>query len=285
MDARSPSVEMLWETTDPHEALMKRFGFRDASAAARWIADVLEQHWGLDMTGCGRLVISDHNVIAWIEVAGRQFIVKWSASPHRFSHLKDAAHLVAWLDTEGLPVAAPVPAADGRVLVELGNESMGRVRSWLPLPGRRFLVGVLPVMPGELLSVEDHAQVEDAGRMLARLHQTLAAYPGPPGGRGRRKRTQLVHNDFRSANLLHDGDEICAVLDFEEIKYDTRAADIGKSAVLLATRYRNWGPTTREVRQVYIDAYDEHADEPLTTTERREVDDDVAKHLAAFGWA
>jgi homoserine kinase type II len=68
MDASSPTVEMLWESTDPHAALGKRFGFRDAPDAARWVAEVLEQHWAFEVTGCGRLVISDHNVVAWIAV-------------------------------------------------------------------------------------------------------------------------------------------------------------------------------------------------------------------------
>lgn len=276
---------MLWESTDPHEALTKRFGFRDVSNAAEWVAETLDQHWDLDLTRCGRLVISDHNVIAWIEVGGRHLVMKWSAIPNRFKHLNDAARLVAWLDTEGLPVAAPLPASDGGPLVELSNDSKGSVRSRLPLRGSRFLVGLLPVVAGELLSVEDPRQVEDAGRMLATLHETLAAYPGRPAGRGRRDRTQLVHNDFRSANLLHDGDKICAVLDFEEIKHDTRAADIGKSAVLLATRYRDWGPTSNDVRDTYVEAYNDHANEPLTTAERREVDEAVDRHLNAFGWA
>ena len=33
---------------------------------------------------------------------------------------------------------------------------------------------------------------------------------------------QLVHNDFRSANVLHDGTGITAVLDFEEVAYRSR---------------------------------------------------------------
>lgn len=191
---------------------------------------------------------------------------------------------MAWLDAEGLPVAAPIPASDGTLLMELSNDARGRLRSRLPLPSSRLLVGVLPVVTGELLSVEDPRQVEQAGQMLATLHETLAAYPGRPGGRGRRDGAQLVHNDFRSANLLHDGEGICAVLDFEEMKHDTRAADVGKSAVLLGTKYRDWGPTSEDVRDAYVDAYNDHAHAPLTATERREVHDTVAEHLNAFGW-
>lgn len=75
------------------------------------------------------------------------------------------------------------------------------------------------------------------------------------------------------------------MLDFEEITYDTRVADIAKSAALLATRYRDWGPTGEEVRAVYVDAYSDHASVPLTASERREIDGRVASHLKAFGWA
>jgi homoserine kinase type II len=86
------------------------------------------------------------------------------------------------------------------------------------------------------------------------------------------------------ANILHDGTRISAVLDFEEITYDTRVADIAKSAVLLATRYREWGPTGEGVRAAYLDAYDRHADDRLTIAERQEVDARVAALLTSFGW-
>ena len=276
---------MLWESTDPHKALTKRFGFSDASNAAEWVAETLDQHWDLDLTRCGHLVISDHNVIAWIEVGGRHLVMKWSATPDRFKHLEDAARLVAWLDTKGLPVVAPLPASDGGPLVGAQQRFEGECVVPVAAAGQPIPGGLLPVVAGELLSVENPRHIEDAGRMLATLHETLATYPGRPAGRGRRDRTQLVHNDFRSANLLHDGDKICAVLDFEEINHDSRAADIGKSAVLLATRYRDWGPTSTDVRDTYVEAYNDHADEPLTTAERREVDEAVDRHLSAFGWA
>ena len=278
------AVEMLWESTDPRQELTTRFGFRDGAATADWVADVLRRYWELDVVRCDRLVISGRNVMAWVEAGDRPFIAKWSSLPHRFSRLEDAARLVSWLDSQEVPVAAPIAACDGRLLIELGNETKGKLRSRLPLPGNRFLVGVLPVVGGDLLSVEDPAQVNDAGRMLAKIHQAMAAYPGPLDGRGRRARGQLVHNDFRSANILHDGTQISAVLDFEEITHDTRVADIAKSAVLLATRYRDWGPTSESVRTAYLDAYSDQAHDPLTTSERHEIDQRIATHLKTFGW-
>jgi homoserine kinase type II len=276
---------MLWESADPSQELTRRFGFRDGASAAEWVVDVLKRYWELEVVRCDRLVISDRNVMAWVQAGGRPFIAKWSSLPHRFSHLRDAARLVAWLDTQAVPVAAPIAATDGRLLVELGNDARGPLRSRLPLPGSRFLVGVLPVVEGDLLAVEDPRQVDDAGRMLATMHQALATYPGHAGRRGQGGRTQLLHNDFRSANVLHDGTRISAVLDFEEITCDTRVADIAKSAVLLATRYRDWGPTSESVRTAFLNAYDRHARDPLTTSERHELDARIAAHLKTFGWA
>lgn len=276
---------MLWESTDPGLALRKRFGFRDGVSAAEWVADVLERYWELEAVSCDRLVISGRNVMAWVQAGGRRLVVKWSSLPHRFSHLEDAARLVAWLDTQAVPVAAPIAATDGRLLVELGNGARGRLKSRLPLPGTRFLVGVLPVVEGDLLAVENPVLVDEAGRMLATIHEALARYPGQVGRRGRSAHMQLVHNDYRSANILHDGTRISAVLDFEEITYDTRVADIAKSAVLLATRYREWGPTDESVRSAYLSAYDRHAHDSLTSSERHDIDARIAKHLKTFGWA
>ena len=175
-----PAVEMLWESADPGQELTKRFGFSDGASAAEWVADVLERYWQLDVVRCDRLVISGRNVMAWVQAGGRRLIAKWSSLPHRFSHLEDAARLVAWLDTQAVPVAAPIAAADGRLLVELGNGARGQLRSRLPLPGSRFLVGVLPVVEGDLLAVEDPGQVDDAGRMLATIHHALATIRGRP---------------------------------------------------------------------------------------------------------
>jgi homoserine kinase type II len=280
-----PAVEMLWESADPGQELTRRFGFCDGASGAEWVADVLERYWELDVVRCDRLVISHRNVMAWVQAAGRPFIAKWSSLPHRFSHLKHAARLVGWLDTQAVPVAAPIAATDGRLLVDLGNDARGQLRSRLPLPGSRFLVGVLPVVEGDLLAVDDPGQVDDAGRMLATVHQALATYPGRAGRRRRGAHAQLLHNDFRSANILHDGTGISAVLDFESITCDTRVADVAKSAVLLATRYRDWGPTSESVRTAYVDAYDRHARDPLTTSERHELDARIAAHLKTFGWA
>lgn len=177
--------------------------------------------------------------MAWLTVGDRRLIAKWSAFPSLFSRLGEAARVTTWLASSGIPVAAPMPDLNGRLLVELGNPARGRARAALPLPGSRFLLGVVPVVGGDLLDVSDPAQVRDAGLMLATVHDALAAYPHQtPRGGVRPEPKQLVHNDFRSANILHEGTKITAVLDLEELTYDTRVADLAKSAVLLVNMER-----------------------------------------------
>lgn len=204
---------------------------------------------------------------------------------NRFGFHEGAASVAEWLDSHGVPVAAPIPAADGRLLVEFANDRKGRLRSRLPLPSSRFLLGVFPVLEGDLLDVDDSAQVTDAGRMLATVHEELASCPVRVGRCRPRAQEQLVHNDFRSANILHDGSRVTAVLDLEEITYGTRVADVAKSAVLLGTRYRQWEPTSECTRTAYVAAYNNQARDPLTSSEQRELDQRIVAVLKSMGWA
>ena len=118
--------------------------------------------------------------------------------------------------------------------------------------------------------------------MLATLHQALAAYPHRIDGGGSTGRGQLVHNDFRSANILQDGTSIAAVLDFEEVTYRTRVADLAKAPVLLGTRYRDWGPTPELVREAFVAAYGDRA--RLTGAEQNELQHGISAVLGHFGW-
>jgi len=278
---------MLWEPHDPLGQLKRRFGFGDGGSVAEWVADALQRHWELDVTRCDRVVISAWNAMAWVVAGERQLIAKWSALPHLFAHLQDTMRVVAWVDRYGLPVAGPLPATDGRVLVDIGNERKGRWKSRLrlPVPGSRFLLGVLPAIDGDLLDVDDAGQLADAGRMLASLHEALASYPDHVGGGRPKTGEQLVHHDFRSANILHDRTRITAVLDFEEVTYTARAADLARAAVLLGTRYRDWRPTTAEVRGAFLAAYEDQARVPLTSAERAAYDEAVVVNLNQRWWA
>ena len=94
---------------------------------------------------------------------------------------------------------------------------------------------------------------------------------------------QLVHNDFRSANILRGDTSITAVLDFDDVTYRTRVADVAKATVLLGTRYHDWGPTSEVVRDAFVAAYGGQA--PLTSTEQNELQRGITAVLTHFGWA
>ncbi|MCW2854284.1 MAG: aminoglycoside phosphotransferase [Nocardioides sp.] len=138
-------------------------------------------------------------------------------------------------------------------------------------------------------------QVREAGATLAGLHDALASYPEadrfPAAAAGTESLaaqvaqwldsapahkpqvacdvlrrlvaaapaavlpTQLVHGDYRSANVLCDGSEVVAVIDFEEARFDHRIVELGRSAALLGTQFHHWGPVSSEVRSQFLDGY------------------------------
>lgn len=59
---------------------------------------------------------------------------------------------------------------------------------------------------------------------------------------------QLVHRDYRAANILTADGRITAVLDFDEVRSSHRLVDLAQASVLLATRFRDWGPTSPAAR-------------------------------------
>jgi homoserine kinase type II len=278
-DSPMPTLEMLWEPRDAHEVLAERFGFGHAVAAGRWVAATVQKHWGIRIDSCERIVISDRNALAWVTTPSGQLLAKWSVAPARFPRLSQIAQLTYWLNGDGLPVSAPVPSLDGRLQVEVKGVSMCLQR----------------VVQGDLLDVEDPDQVRAAGAILGRLHQALAGYPGtdqiappegrpeplaaritawfgsagehvPEAGRNMLRRlvadapadllpTQLVHGDFRSSNVLCAGSEIAAVIDFEEARLDCCIDEVARSAVMLGTRFRDWGPVSAEVRATFLSGY------------------------------
>ena len=281
-ESHAPVVEMLWEAHDPGDALEGRFGFSDGESAGRWVADMLNEHWDVRVDSCERIVMSDGNALAWVGTPAGRMIAKWSVVRDRFPRLATIARLTSWLDDQGLPVSAPVPARDGRLQVETGQVSMGLQR----------------VIAGELLDTADPAQVRAAGAVLARLQQALAAcpYPDPepaftsfvpaepmsvrvvgwldtcaehvPVTARDALRAlvaaaptdplprQLLHSDFRAANVLCVGTEIVAVLDFEEARQDHRVVEAARSAVLLGTRYHHWGPVPVAVHAQFRAGYE-----------------------------
>jgi len=278
----TPTVEMLWELVDPHEALATRMKFADVGQLAAWVTEAVTGTWGVEVISCDRVVISAGNALVWITSSTGRVILKWSVRPSLFVRLANVAQLTSWLARRGLPVSAPVPALNGDLQVELDGWS----------------IGLQSVVKGSMLDADNVAQVHAAGAELARLHLALAEYPDAdslgPGGHADstplRTRVegwlhsaagdhlaplagslhhrlaslpsdttlpppQLVHLDIRSANLLCDGDRISAILDFEEAGIDHPVDDLAKAVVLLGTRFRHWGPVPPETQATFVAGY------------------------------
>lgn len=273
---------MLWESVDPADALSERFGFDDLSAAQDWAADALRSVWGITARECTRLVISDHNVIAWVETDHGALVMKWSRAQDRFQALETSTRLLQEVGAHGAPVAAPLAALDGRVRV---------VREG---PGGPLSAAVLPRLQGDWLDVDDLDAVHSAGAALAMVHQALAASQvqrdcsatAPPdlaarigGWLAHRDRgcapaasrrlqqllddappldapAQLVHHDVRAANILTRDSAVVGVLDFDEVGVSYRVDDLARASVYLATRFTNWGPTPRPARRALREGYD-----------------------------
>lgn len=66
---------------------------------------------------------------------------------------------------------------------------------------------------------------------------------------------QMVHGDYRAANILCNGSAVVCVLDFEELRLDHRIVEVARSAVMLGTLFRDWGPVSASVRQQFVDGY------------------------------
>lgn len=273
---------MLWESADAADALTERFGFGDLSAAQHWAVSALRSTWGVTARGCARLVISDHDVIAWLETDRSGLVMKWSGAQDRFEALESSTRLLHEVGAYGAPVAAPLPALDGRVRVVLDG------------PAGPLSAAVLPELQGDWLDVDDLDAVHSDGSALATIHRALAAvHPRsnhraaePPdltahitdwlarGDRGhapaatrRLERlladapllgapAQLVHHDVRSANILIQGSDIVGVLDFDEVSLSFRVDDLARASVHLATRFTQWGPTPRPARHALRRGYE-----------------------------
>jgi homoserine kinase type II len=278
-ETHAPMLEMLWEASDPREALETRFGFGDGAEAYRWVVTMLEKHYGVRVDSCDRIVISDHNALAWIGTSSGRMLMKWSVVTARFPRLAALVRLTAWLEAEGLPVSAPVATLDGRLQVEADGASLGLQRE----------------MDGDILDINQSCQVREAGAKLAELHDALAMYPEAdqvPGlaapsahladqingwldscpnhvpatacyilrrlvadAHPNSLPTQLVHGDYRSANVLYAVPGIAAVIDFEEARFDHPIVELARSAVMLGTRFRDWAPVSPEVRATFLDGY------------------------------
>ena len=273
---------MLWEPVDPHEALARRFGFADLGHLAAWVTQALSDTWAVEVISCDRVVISAGNALVWITSSTGRMIFKWSVRASLFARLANVARLTSWLEGRGLPVSAPLTALNGDLQVELKGFSAGLQSvvegSMLDADNLAQVHAAGAALARLHLALAEYPEAGSLGpggqadstplrtRVEGWLHTTTGHHVAPLTESLRRRLAslpsdmtlpplQLVHLDIRSANLLCDGDRVSAILDFEEAGIDHPVDDLAKGAVLLGTRFRNWGPVPPETQAAFVAGY------------------------------
>lgn len=291
----APGLSMLWEDADATSALRERFGFADLDEVSGWAGDLLRRSWGLRAGPCSRLVLSGDNAVAWVHAADvGPLVLKFSCAADRFARLDATTTALDHLSRAGVPVAAPRRTPDGTFRVRAAG------------PGGDLSTGVFLELAGDWLDVSDAAAVHDAGAWLARTHAALAglttdvppraagtlryrvgawltaADPGHVPDASRRlarllsrapdlpEAPQVVHGDFRAANVLVRDSRVVGILDLDDAHRAHRVEDLAQASVYLATRFRGWRPTPPEVRRSLLAGYT--SVRPLSPVERRWLD-------------
>lgn len=277
----SPDLTMLWEAADAAITLRERFGFDNRGGATEWVRSVLAEHYGIALEACERIVMSDANALAWVTSDHGPLIVKWSVASDRFDRLTEIAVLTTWLAERDCPVSAPLASRSGasstrrdealitvqRLIpgdhldvgrldaVRAAGAELARLHEHLAVYPRvaDINAGVLPVpsspkewIEGWMADAPPHVPAE----ALTRLKDLVEQAPTDA------METQLVHGDYRAANLLFAGSNVTAILDFEEMRADYRVGELARSAVMLGTLFRDWGPVPGAVHDALREGYE-----------------------------
>ena len=155
---------------------------------------------------------------------------------------------------------APLPSPT--ILAQLG-EALAKLHCIPPVAGLPcFAMGISQMRPF-LQEVGDtefatHPFVEWLKSQLEEMEPHLNA-PLPMG---------LLHGDLFLDNTLFEGEEMVAILDFEEGCYDTLLIDVGMT--IIGCCYTSDHQLNLEVVQRFLDAY--NAVRPLTENERKHLD-------------
>ncbi len=273
---------MLWESTNAEAALQQRFRFAAAAQTVAWLQMTLPATYAITVQSVDRLVISAANLLAWLTTPDGPLLVKCCAEPAAHVRLAQIAELLIWLAQQRLPVSAPLPTRSGALQVRCDHLTVGLQRL---LPGQAldptdlgqaYSAGVilarlhhllalyprasalstqtpLPALADRILaSAETYAAQSTAPALLAdcrALIQRLTTTALPP------LTSQLVHNDYRAANLLWHEGTLRAVLDFEEVRPGYRVNELAWATVHLGTRFHNWGPVAPTVHATFCAGY------------------------------
>lgn len=285
---------MLWESTDPLAALTKRFRFASSADAIQWLIDTMSHTYGVEVKAVDRLVISSYNLLAWLTTSDGPLIAKCSALVVTQQRLAQVAELMHRLQQARIPVSAPIRTQTGEFQVIVDHLSVGVQRlipgtlldpvrqeqahaagvmlaqihhAFAAYPRAMDFASPLPVpsLPTLITDWAKKKMDKQTDPALIAAIETLLKQVSTLDGMT--LTTQLVHSDYRAANILWDKGRISAVLDFEELGWGYRVNDLAWAAVHLGTCYHNWGPVLDETQETFLNSY--QASQPLTAVEQR----------------
>lgn len=284
---------MLWESTDAQAALTQRFQFASVAAASDWLIKTISDIYGVRAVSVDRLVISSFNLLAWLTTTDGPLLAKCCAFVRAHDWLANVAELLAWLEQQQLPVSVPVATSTGERQVLRDHLSIGVQRimpgslldptqleqaqaAGITLASLHHALAAYPraidfASQTPLSTLAENIQTWAATKAATRPDRALVA--------GRKAllqslqrstlpelASQVVHHDYRAANILWHADKITAVLDFEDLRWSYRVNDLAWAAVHLGTRFHHWGPVSEAVHANFLAAYTSL--HPLTAAEQ-----------------
>ncbi len=273
---------MLWESIDAHVALRQRFQFTSTEHATHWLMQTVAHAYALPVEAVDRLVISSSNLLAWLSTSNGPHIAKCCAQASAHEWLSNVADLLVWLDQCHVPVSVPVPTPTGQRQVRCDHLtlSLQRVISGQLLdpthldqahtagivlaqvhaalaayPRASDFITTSPILP---LDATIRKWVEQNGPRLSNpaFGTSSRALQQLQTSRLPKLAIQLVHGDYRAANILWYAGKISAILDFEELLWGYRVNDLAWAAVHLGTLFHQWGPVSAEVHAAFLGGYE-----------------------------
>jgi homoserine kinase type II len=283
---------MLWESVDAEMALRQRFRFASVEEAVRWLTATIAHTYDIPVQSVDRIVISAYNLLAWLITDDGPLLAKSCALVTAQDWLAKVADLLVWLDQQGLPVSVPLASKTGQRQVICDHLSLG-VQRLMPgtlldptQPDQAHAAGITLARLHQALAAYERA-TDFAAAPTPRLEISIQAWLAEKAPTLRDSALvagsqvlarsvssgalpdltrQIVHHDYRAANLLWHEGKICAVLDFEELRWGYRVNDLAWAAVHLGTRYHHWRPVSTQVHEQFLAGYE--AIYPLTPAER-----------------
>ena len=273
---------MLWESIDAHVALRQRFQFTSAEHATHWLMQTVAHTYALSVEAVDRLVISSSNLLAWLSTPNGPHIAKCCALASAHDWLSNVADLLVWLEQCHVPVSVPLPTPTGQRQVRCAHLTLNlqRVISGQLLDpthlDQAHTAGIILAQVHAALAAYPRASDFITTSPIPSLDAIVREWVEQNGSRPSnpafdtssralqqlqtsllpKLAIQLVHGDYRAANILWDTGKISAVLDFEELRWGYRVNDLAWAAVHLGALFHQWGPVSAEVHATFLGGYE-----------------------------